>query len=45
MRLIHPALSRRFRDNALAVALAMLLVGATSVLLMALLPPTRVAPK
>jgi hypothetical protein len=44
MRLIHPALVRRFRDNALAVALAMLLVGATSLLLMALLPPTRIAP-
>ena len=44
MRLIHPALARRFRDHALTVALAMLLVGATSVLLMALLPPTRVAP-
>ena len=44
MRLIHPALVRGFRDNALAVALAMLLVGVSSVLLMALLPPTRIAP-
>lgn len=44
MRLIHPALARRFRDHALTVALAMLVVGATSVLLMTLLPPTRVAP-
>ncbi len=44
MRLIHPALVRGFRDNALAVALAMLVVGVTSVLLMALLPPTHIAP-
>lgn len=28
MRLIHPALVRGFRDNALVVALAMLVVGA-----------------
>lgn len=44
MRLIHPALVRGFRDNALVVALAMLVVGGTSVVLMALLPPTRIAP-
>lgn len=44
MRLIHPALIRGFRDNALAVALAMLVVGITAVVLMALLPPTRIAP-
>lgn len=44
MRLIHPTLTRRFRDHALTVALAMLLVGAVSVLLMGLLPSTRVAP-
>jgi len=44
MRLIHPAVARRVRDHALAVGLAMLLVGGTSLLLMALLPPTRVAP-
>jgi len=44
MRLIHPALARGFRDHAMAVALAMLVVGGTSLVLMALLPPTRVAP-
>lgn len=44
MRLIHPALARGFRDHALAVALAMLVVGGTSLALMALLPTTRVAP-
>lgn len=44
MRLIHPAVVRGFRDNALVVALAMLVVGGTSVVLMALLPPTRIAP-
>ena len=44
MRLIHPALVRGFQDNALVMALAMLLVGATSVLLMAVLPATRIAP-
>jgi len=44
MRLIHPAMARSFRSNALAVGLAMLLVGVVSLLLMALLPPARVAP-
>lgn len=44
MRLIHPSISRRFRDHALAVALAMLVVGGSAVVLMAILPPTRVAP-
>jgi len=44
MRLIHPAVARRVRDHALGVALAMLLVGCASLLLMAFLPPTRVAP-
>jgi hypothetical protein len=44
MRLIHPALAKGFRDNALAVALAMLLVGCTALVLMSLLPTTRVAP-
>ncbi len=44
MRLIRPALARDFRDHALAVALAMLVLGGSSLVLMALLPPTRVAP-
>jgi hypothetical protein len=44
MRLIHPSIVRGFRDNALAVALAMLDVGGTAVVLMALLPPTRIEP-
>jgi hypothetical protein len=44
MRLIHPSIVRGFRDNALTVALAMLVVGGVAVVLMALLPPTRVAP-
>jgi hypothetical protein len=44
MRLIHPSIVRGFRDNALTVALAMLVVGSIAVLLMSLLPPTRVAP-
>lgn len=44
MRLIHPSLARSFRDNLLLVALAMLVVGGIAVILMALLPPTRVAP-
>lgn len=44
MRLIRPALVRRFRGNSLAVALATVVVGGTAVLLMALMPPTRVAP-
>ena len=30
MRLIHPAMARSFRSNALAVGLAMLLVGVVS---------------
>jgi hypothetical protein len=44
MRLIHPAVVRGFRDNAFAVALAMLVVGGTAIVLMALLPTTRMAP-
>ncbi|MGZ8562383.1 MAG: hypothetical protein ACXWWU_02065 [Candidatus Limnocylindria bacterium] len=44
MRLIHPSIARGFRDHALAVALAMLVVGGSAVVLMAILPPTRVAP-
>jgi hypothetical protein len=44
MRLIHPSLIRGFRDNALAVALAMLVVGGIAIVLMAFLPPTRIAP-
>ena len=43
MRLIHPAFIRGMRTNALAVALAMLVVGGTAVVLMALLPPNRAA--
>ena len=42
MRLIHPAVAR-IRTNVIAVALAMLVVGGTALLLMALLPPNRVA--
>ena len=41
MRLIHPIFIRGMRTNALAVALAMLVVGGTAVALMALLPPNR----
>jgi hypothetical protein len=44
MRLIHPAVARRIRDHALAVGLAMMLVGGLSLVLMALVPTTRVAP-
>lgn len=43
MRLIHPVLIRGMRTNALAVALAMLVVGGTALVLMALLPANRVA--
>lgn len=43
MRLIHPVFVRGMRTNALAVALAMLVVGGTAVVLMALLPPNRPA--
>jgi len=43
VRLIHPAFIRGMRTNALAVALAMLVVGGTAVVLMALLPPNRTA--
>lgn len=42
MRLIHPAVAR-IHTNVVAVALAMLVVGGTAVVLMALLPPNRVA--
>ena len=44
MRLIHPAVSRHVRDHALSVGLAMLVVGGISLVLMTLVPPTRVAP-
>ncbi len=44
MRLIHPAGARQNPDHALAVSLAMLLVGGTSLVLMGLLPPTRTGP-
>lgn len=43
MRLIHPVFIRGMRTNALAVALAMLVVGGTAVVLMALLPADRTA--
>jgi hypothetical protein len=43
VRLIHPAFIRGMRTNALAVALAMLVVGGTAVVLMALLPGDRPA--
>ena len=43
MRLIHPAFIRGMRTNALALALAMLVVGGTAVVLMALLPENRPA--
>jgi len=43
MRLIHPAFIRGMRTNALAVALAMMVVGGTAVVLMALLPANRTA--
>lgn len=41
MRLIHPVFIRGMRTNALAVALAMLCVGGTALMLIALLPPNR----
>ena len=43
MRLIHPAFIRGMRTYALAVALAMLVVGGTALVLMALLPVNRPA--
>lgn len=42
MRLIHPVVAR-IRTNAVALALAMLVVGGTALVLMALMPPNRVA--
>lgn len=44
MRLIHPSIARRFRDHALTLALALMVVGGIAIILMALLPPPRVAP-
>ena len=44
MLLIHPSIASGFRDRALTVALAMLVVGGVAVILMALLPSPRVAP-
>lgn len=41
MRLIHPAFIRGMRTNALAVALAMLCVGGTALVLIALLPSNK----
>jgi hypothetical protein len=43
VRLIHPVLIRGMRTNALAVALAMMVVGGTALVLMALLPSNRPA--
>jgi hypothetical protein len=43
VRLIHPVYIRGMRTNALAVALAMLVVGGTALVLIALLPSNRVA--
>ncbi|MGZ6256543.1 MAG: hypothetical protein ACXWMB_05965 [Candidatus Limnocylindria bacterium] len=43
MRLIHPVFIRGMRTNALAVALAMMVVGGTALVLMALLPSNRPA--
>jgi hypothetical protein len=43
VRLIHPVFVRGMRTNALAVALAMLVVGGTALILIALLPPNRIA--
>lgn len=43
MRLIHPVFIRGMRTYALALALAMLVVGGTAVVLMALLPANRPA--
>jgi hypothetical protein len=42
VRLIHPVFIRGMRTNALAVALAMLCVGGAALVLIALLPPSRV---
>ena len=44
MRLISPAIVRVVGGNALAIALALLVVGSSAVLLMTLLPPARTAP-
>jgi hypothetical protein len=44
MRLIHPSIARGFRDHALTVALAMVVVGGSALVLMAILPTGRVAP-
>jgi len=43
VRLIHPVHIRGMRTNALAVALAMMVVGGTALALIALLPPNRPA--
>jgi hypothetical protein len=43
MRLIHPVFVRGMRTNAVAVALAMMVVGGTAVVLMTLLPSDRTA--
>ena len=44
MRLIHPSIARGFRDHALTLALALMVVGGIAVILMSMLPPPRVAP-
>jgi len=44
VRLIHPVVVRGMRTNALAVALGMLVVGGVAVVLIALMPASRVAP-
>ena len=44
MRLIHTSIARGFRDHALAVALAMLVVGGAALVLMAIIPTGRAAP-
>jgi hypothetical protein len=44
MRLIHPVVVRGMRTNALAVALAMLVVGGVAVVIIALMPANRVGP-
>jgi hypothetical protein len=41
LRLIHPVYLRGMRTNALALALAMLCVGGTALVLIALLPPNK----
>jgi hypothetical protein len=43
VRLIHPVFIRGMRTNSLAVALAMMVVGGTALVLMALLPSNRPA--